>query len=635
MGREAIRGQNAIMTEHLDQAANQTELDQPAPRHSIVFNTLVAFVVIISVTLLTMLGGLYMADALEGDAEAINQAGSLRMLTYRLAATAAYEPDAIPSQIAKLEATLHSRTLQAALTRHRNLTAPHADIVRRWETQLRPLLNEPIDVLQYRAQAPLFVEELDNLVHTLQKSSEGKLGVVRALHVGTLFVIVLIAFTLIYGLHNNLATPLRNLTLLARQVGRGNFGGQVEIPGDTELSLLARTLNQMNRELAGLYGEMEQKVDEKTAELTRSNETLQLLFNSARMLYNQPDEPELLMGQMLGKVQQVLGVGPISLCLNRSAGVGSHTAMTSFGLSPPEYCKLPNCEECPVNSEGSVLPTGNRLISFELSSGQEELGSLRIEQPLQAPLDAWQAQLMETLADLFAASLSLAQLGQHQARLALMEERAVIARELHDSLAQALSAQKLQLARLKRQLAQGIPTENLLETLDQVDRGLNSAYRQLRELLTTFRIKVDQPGLHPALMATVDEFSQHSGLDIHFDYQLEHAPLKPNEEVHCLQIVREALSNVVKHAQAHNCWLSFDQDRQGTVRVRIEDDGVGIGDVQSPAGHHGLTILRERANSLNGTINIAPREGGGTRVFLRFPPAYRHIPLTQEHVSHD
>jgi two-component system, NarL family, nitrate/nitrite sensor histidine kinase NarX len=635
MGRDVIKGQNAIMTEHQNHAANQGELDQPAPRHSIVFNTLVAFVVIISVTLLTMLGGLYMADALEGDAEAINQAGSLRMLTYRLAATAAYEPEAIPQQIAKLETTLHSRTLQAALSRHRNLTSMHADIVQRWESQLRPLLNEPIDVLRYREQAPLFVDELDRLVHTLQKSSEGKLEVVRALQVGTLFVIVLIAFTLIYGLHNNLATPLRALTLLARQVGRGNFGGQVEVPGDTELSLLARTLNQMNRELAGLYGEMEQKVDEKTAELTRSNETLQLLFNSARMLYNQPDEPELLMGQMLGKVQQVLGVGPISLCLNRSAGVGSHTAMTSFGLSPPEYCKLPNCAECPVNSEGSLLPSGNRLISFELRSGQEELGSLRIEQPLQAPLDPWQTQLMETLADLFTASLSLAQLGQHQARLALMEERAVIARELHDSLAQALSAQKLQLARLKRQLAQGIPTENLLETLDQVDRGLNSAYRQLRELLTTFRIKVDQPGLHPALMATVDEFSQHSGLDIHFDYQLEHAPLKPNEEVHCLQIVREALSNVVKHAQASNCWLTFDQDRQGTVRVRIEDDGVGISDVQSPAGHHGLTILRERANSLNGTISIETREGGGTRVYLRFPPAYRHIPLTQESVSHD
>ncbi|WP_423747852.1 histidine kinase [Halopseudomonas nanhaiensis] len=612
------------------------ESGQLVPRHSIVFNTLVAFVVIISVTLLSMLGNLYMADALEGDAEAINQAGSLRMLTWRLATSAEYEPREVTErQLDRLEATLNSRTLETVLDRHGELEAIHEQIVRRWSQSLRPLLNEPADLARYRAEAPAFVEELDNLVHWLQRSSESKLEVVRALQVGTLFVIVVIAFILIYGLHNNLATPLRSLTQLARQIGRGNFAGSVEIPGDTELSLLARTLNQMNAELAELYGQMEQKVATKTARLRRSNESLQLLFDTARLLYSQADEPEVLMGQMLGEVQRILDVGPISLCLNRSAGVGSHTSMTSLGLSPPEYCKLPNCGDCPVNSEGSLLPSGNRLISFDLTAGDAELGNLRIEQPLQAPLEPWQSQLLETLADLFAASLSLAQMGQQQARFALMEERAVIARELHDSLAQALSAQKLQLARLKRQVSQGKNTDELMQTLGQVDHGLNAAYRQLRELLTTFRIKVDQPGLHPALMATVDEFSQHSGLEIHFDYQLEHAPLKPNEEVHCLQIVREALSNVVKHARACHCWLSFDQDAQGTIHVRIEDDGLGIDTVESPAGHYGLTILRERANSLNGTIRIGPRAGGGTLVYLRFPPAYRHIPLTQENVSHD
>jgi len=609
---------------------------QPVPRHSIVFNTLVAFVVIISVTLLSMLGNLYMADALEGDAEAINQAGSLRMLTWRLATSAEYEPrEVMELQLAKLEATLNSRTLHAAVDRHNRLESVHEGIVARWNQSLRPLLDEPADLARYRAEAPAFVGELDALVHSLQRSSESKLEVVRALQVGTLFVIVVIAFILIYGLHNNLATPLRSLTQLARQVGSGNFEGSVEIPGDTELSLLARTLNQMNAELAELYGQMEQKVASKTAKLRRSNESLQLLFDTARLLYNQADEPEVLMGKMLGEVQRILDVGPISLCLNRSASVGSHTAMSSLGLAPPEYCKLPNCGDCPVNSEGSVLPSGNRLISFDLTAGDAELGNLRIEQPLQAPLEPWQTQLMETLADLFAASLGLAQLGQQQARFALMEERAVIARELHDSLAQALSAQKLQLARLKRQIDQGKPTEELHETLGQVDHGLNAAYRQLRELLTTFRIKVDQPGLHPALMATVEEFSKHSGLAIHFDYQLEHAPLKPNEEVHCLQIVREALSNVVKHARASHCWLSFDQDSLGTIHVKIEDDGIGIGDMQSPAGHHGLTILRERANSLNGTLHIARREAGGTLIYLRFPPAYRHIPLTQENVNHD
>ena len=445
---------------------------------------------------------------------------------------------------------------------------------------------------------------------------------------------MLIAFVLIYGLHNNLATPLRSLTKLARDIGKGDFSGEVQIPGETELSLLARTLNQMSKELASLYADMEQKVDDKTAALTRSNATLQLLFNSARMLYSQPDDPSQMMGSLLAKMQQILGTGPISLCLNRSAEAGSHTAMTSRDLRPPEYCKLPQCGTCLVNQTGR-LPSGEELISFELRSGPDDLGSLRVAHPPGQPLEAWQTLLLTTLADLFAASLSLAQLGQKQARLALMEERAVIARELHDSLAQALSAQKLQLARLKRLMHKDSSPAQLDDSVQQIDQGLNAAYRQLRELLTTFRIKVNEPELKPALQATIEEFGANSGLHIESDFQLDHCPLTPNEEVHCLQIIREALSNVVKHAEAEHCWLRLTQDDSGTIHVRIEDDGIGIEPEGQRAGHYGLIILQERASSLNGRISIDRRPGGGTLVHLAFPPVYRNIPVKQEPVTHE
>jgi len=607
---------------------SSTESEPLSTRHSIVFNTLVAFVVIIGVSLVSMLASLYLADALEGDAEAINQAGSLRMQAYRLAFTAEHGSQALLyERIETLQQTLRSPSLRSALHRHDGTHLPvlHAAVSLHWEQGMRPLLDaQPARLEEYRREAPAFVNELDTFVRTLQEASEGKLSVIRALQAGTLFVIVVIAFVLIYGLHNNLATPLRSLTRMARDIGKGDFSGQVQIPGDTELSLLARTLNQMSQELAGLYADMEQKVDDKTAALTRSNATLQLLFDSARMLYSKPDDPTQMMGAQLSKVQQILDTGPISLCLNRSAEAGSHTAMTSHNLQPPEYCQLPQCEACPVNQTGR-LPTGEELLTFELRSGPDELGSLRVASRTGEPLQPWQTLPLTTLADLFAASLSLARLGQKQARLALMEERAVIARELHDSLAQALAAQKLQLARLKRLMQKQSDQAQLDDSVQQIEQGLNSAYRQLRELLTTFRIKVNEPGLKPALYATVQEFSANSGLQVESDYQLDHCPLTPNEEVHCLQIVREALSNVVKHAEAEHCWLSLTQDSVGTIHVKIEDDGVGIRLEEQRAGHYGLIILRERANSLNGTINIGRRPAGGTLVYLRFPPAYRHI----------
>lgn len=606
----------------------------PAPRHSIVFSTLVAFVIIIGVSLVSMLGGLYMADSLQGDAGAINKAGSLRMQAYRLALLTDQDSATLDRHAQQMDATLGSAAIESALLRHDDsgLKRLHAQALEQWRQTMRPLLNDPdpAAAADFRAEVPQFVAQLDDFVGTLQASSERNLAVIRGLQVGTLFVTALIAFLLLFALNNKLVTPLRQLTAMARQISRGNFTGQVTVAGETELSMLSRTLNQMNQELASLYAEMEHKVDEKTAALRRSNATLQLLFDSARLLYGRPDEPVLMMGRQLAKVREILGCGPVSLCLNRVDEPGSHTAMTSASVQPPAYCKLPDCQACPVNHDGAQLPSGRQLISFNLRSGQTELGALRIEQPAGQPLEPWQTRLMITLADLYAAGLILSDQGQQQARMALMEERAVIARELHDSLAQSLSAQKLQLARLKRQAAKGCAATELAETMEEIEQGLNSAYRQLRELLTTFRIKVNEPGLKPALEATVLEFGANSGVNIQMDYRLDHCPLTPNEEIHCLQIVREALSNVVKHAQAKYCVLTLTQDRQGTIHVTIDDDGIGIAEAASPAGHYGISILIERANSLNGTLTITPRETGGTRVYLRFPPDYRLINLKQE-----
>lgn len=615
----------------------QQASDPLNPKHSVVFETLLAFVVIIGVSLLSLLGNLYLADALHGDAAAINQAGSLRMQSYRLALTLDQsDRQLLQKQIDGMNATLAAPVLRSTLRRHPNseLSASYQQVIQHWQEVMQPLLQADATATLYSEQLPGFTAELEVFVHSLQAASEAKLGIIRILHISTLFIIVIIAFILIYRLHNNLTSPLRALTAMARRVGQGDFSSRMQVKGDTELSLLGRTLNQTSSELAELYARMGEKVSDKTAALQRSNETLQLLFNSAQILYSQPQDPQHLMGHMLGKVQQILGSGPVSLCLNREQSSDSYIAMTSVDQLPPDYCRLPSCDECPAHNAAGKLPNGGHLVSFNLQSGQTQLGSLRVELPKGGQLESWQSQLMATLADLFAASLSLNQLGEKQARLALMEERTIIARELHDSLAQALSAQKLQIARLKRQAAQGSDSLTQSATIREIEAGTNAAYRQLRELLTTFRIKLDQPGLKPALVATVSEFSSNSGVSIDLDFQLDHCPLTPNEEIHCLQVTREALSNVIKHARATHCRVSFSQDRHGTIHLRIEDDGVGIEVADSPVGHHGLSILRERANSLQGRISIERGLTRGTCVSMDFTPDYKRIHLHEEKPNH-
>ncbi|WP_312936929.1 histidine kinase [Stutzerimonas nitrititolerans] len=605
-------------------------------RNSIVQHTTLAFILVIGVTLCSMLGGMYMADSIQGDAEALNKAGSLRMQSYRLTLLALEnEEQLLQEHIAKFEQTLLDYSLARAIgndpasTLHRL----YGKAVERWRDSMLPLLqNQPRQIRAFRAEVPVFVNELDQFVHALQVKSEGKLAVIRGLQIGTLLFTVLMAFFVLLGVYSNLITPLRELTRLAQQIGRGDFRSKAYYEARNELGLLARAFNKMSDELADLYDHLERKVDEKTAQLQRSNNSLELLFNSARSLYRSSADPIPELASLLLPVQRSLGSGPVSLCLNHASQktcFSAHTAV-SAERQPPHYCRLPDCEQCPVHAGDGKLAGGTELINFALRSGNSELGTLRVEQPQGVALEPWQEQLLRAVAELFAASLGLSQLGQQQARLALMEERAVIARELHDSLAQALSYQKLQLSRYKKQIASGHPKAELDATLAEIQDGLNAAYRQLRELLTTFRIKLDMPGLAAAVRTTVLEFSSHSGVDICLRYALEHCPLSPNEEIHCLQIIREALSNVIKHAQAARCDLWLHQDKHGLVHICVDDDGIGIDVNKSPNGHYGLSILAERAGSLHGRLKIGPRREGGTQVHLQFLPAYRRIPLQQE-----
>ncbi len=97
--------------------------------------------------------------------------------------------------------------------------------------------------------------------------------------------------------------------------------------------------------------------------------------------------------------------------------------------------------------------------------------------------------------------------------------------------------------------------------------------------------------------------------------------LSASEQIHILQITREALSNCLRHAHAQNAWLQLRQDGE-TVRLSVEDDGRGFSGNVDQREHHGLNIMDERARSLHGQLQIISREPQGTRVQLEFHPEF-------------
>lgn len=610
-----------------------TEFPRVHLTQSLAVRTLVAFTLIIGVMLVSMLGGMHLSDSIRGDAEALNKAGSLRMQAYRLALlTSEAAIEDLPGYIAEFEGTLTTPALLIAIDKNaqHHLTTKYAQVEYQWRQLMLPLLQQkPPQKRAFRLEVPIFVDLLDDFVGELQAESERKLSFIRGLQISTLFVTVLVGFVVILGVNNALLMPLQELVALAKMIGHGSFQGRVKFAQHNELGVLAETLNQMSAELSDLYENLENKVDEKTAELQRSNRILALLFNSARSLYKTSDDPLPDLAELLDPIEHTLGLGPVSLCLVSSLDNPKHEAHSAFSSQnrqAPSYCQLPNCAQCPVFINRGMIAGGAQVVSFAIRNDRDELGDLRVEVPAGVQMQEWQERLMTALTELISASLSLNQLGQNQARIALMEERAVIARELHDSLAQALSYQKIQLTRLKKQIAADFSKDDMNATLTDIQAGLNTAYRQLRELLVTFRIKLDKPGLATAVQATVQEFGNHSGVEIQLDYGLEHCPLTPNEEIHCLQIIREALSNVIKHAQANQCRLTLQQDGEGYIHIYIDDDGIGINTQSSPAGHYGLNILSERAQSLSGKLQIGTLQPG-TRIHVQFLPQYKRSQL--------
>jgi two-component system nitrate/nitrite sensor histidine kinase NarX len=154
--------------------------------------------------------------------------------------------------------------------------------------------------------------------------------------------------------------------------------------------------------------------------------------------------------------------------------------------------------------------------------------------------------------------------------------------------------------------------------LEELRTGVNAAYRELRELLTTFRLALGEEGFDGAVRDVIAEFERRSGVRATLVNDILRVELSANEQVHVLQVVREALTNIEHHARAKHAWISLTRSAGNLIEVRIEDDGVGIAAQGSRHGHFGLAIMQDRARSVGGRLDIEGRAGGGTRVRLGF-----------------
>jgi two-component system nitrate/nitrite sensor histidine kinase NarX len=208
-------------------------------------------------------------------------------------------------------------------------------------------------------------------------------------------------------------------------------------------------------------------------------------------------------------------------------------------------------------------------------------------------------------------------------RLSIMQERNLLAHELHDSLAQTLASLRFQVRMLDDTIEQGDP-EQARRELERIRNSLEEANAELRGLLAHFRAPIDRRGLLAALEELVGRFRRETGIVTFFQKECAYTDLPATQEMQVLRIVQECLANIRKHSQAHAVRILLRCDDEGHYHVMVEDDGVGFGeDVgAAEAGDHiGLAILQERARRLGGELNVESEPAEGTRVELNFSSA--------------
>ncbi|HZW00202.1 MAG TPA: GAF domain-containing sensor histidine kinase [Candidatus Deferrimicrobium sp.] len=270
---------------------------------------------------------------------------------------------------------------------------------------------------------------------------------------------------------------------------------------------------------------------------------------------------------------------------------------------PPHHPVMHSYLGVPVRVEGRVI--GNLYLTDKAGGGgfseEDEL-------------------LVESFARHAGLAIHNARMHEELRQLAVLQERERIAQDLHDGSIQSLYAVSLALEDTEELMQ--IDAAQALDRIDHAIEAIHGTIQEIRDFIMGLdpeaRLAVD---LLAGLTALTDEFERSTPIEVELASDPD-VPLDPDETIQLIQLTREAMSNVARHAGATKVSVHV-EDRRDVLRLSIIDDGRGFDTAESQRpGHHGLTNMHARAESLGGSLTIES-DPLGTRVVFEMPRGER------------
>ena len=607
--------------------------------------------VFLVLSLLSVGTTLWISWNLEGGAAAVNEAGRLRMMSYRLALTeVAPAHTTVAQELGQMQDSLEllrrgDETRPLFVPWDPQIRAHYAIVLADWQG-LRPRwLNPAASGPVTRTDLDGFVSNVDAFVMSIEHRLDFWSAMLHTAQLAMLGLVVIGTMFMFFAAYLLVLDPVGRLSRGAAALERGDYSARVTVETTDELGDLARGFNRMAQQLQAVYEELEERVRQKTAALQAEQRRLAALYEISAMTSRAPGLDELA-DSFTHAVQRISGADAAVLRWTDDSAQ-RYVLLAAEGVAPKLmederclirgscYCgqaeanagpqvvqfRRPGEAEGDPHEEAACMRAGfSTLVSIPVSIQHRLLGEIDLLYRKPHVGDPAQHALLDALAGHLAAAMESLRGAALERETMVSRERALLARELHDSIAQALAFMKIQLQLLRTALRAG-NAKRIDNVVDELDLGVRESLVDVRELLLHFRTRTHAQDIEPALRSTLQKFELQSGVKANLHFNGQGKPLDPDIQVQVLHIVQEALSNVRKHARAQS--VNVTVNSLPDWRFEISDDGVGF-DMSESAGdsaaHIGQHIMKERAANIGATLHIESARRQGTRVVLSLPP---------------